>query len=423
MEKMWVIKVIVFSILIQYLWALSANAQTLEVTGVSIKMLDNKKDIYHKKNKKVRQEMINEAVFDAIDLGASKRVSEEVERYQFSNSVSQVFEEYFDDYLSSSLIKTNVEWTRTSDYKFARIEGKNWKCEVTGHVRNLSDGDGGSASVKPKSGSEYYITRKSFNIVHINAGSDEGVEIGDKFLAFKYKRKKALTGINMKPKIVGLITVTSTEDSYSEGRILRGIYGVRESHQAKKYNFKKFRSGLEYQLAGSYEQVNTTEFGETESTVNSTTHSLFYYYYSYISRMGFKLGLEMMDIKKAYPATELYPYETDSSAYVFNPKFNLNYSIGLIPDFLFVVPNASIGYLFFENGKEEIFDRVGKAWDADVVLEADISAHLRLRSFDLVGGITFKYINDYPELKNYYPHVGIAYNFVRYAKQGLAGEE
>lgn len=395
------------------------SSQSFDVTGTATKILDNKKDIYHKKNKKARQEMINEAVFDAIDKGASKKISEEVERMQFSNSVSQVFEEYFDDYLSSSLIKTNVEWTRTSDYKFARVEGKKWKCEVTGRVRNITGGSGSPSTQRPKTTDECYITRKSFNIVHINKGSDDGIMIGDKFIAYKYKKKKAITGINMKPKVVGFITITGTEGSYSEGRIIKGMYGVREAHQAKKYNFKKFRSGLDFQISKSYEQVNTTDFGETESTVNSTSFALHYFYYSYISRLGFKLGLEVFDIDKTYPSAEENIDEADSSAYAFLPKFNLNYSIGIVPDILYLVPNVSIGYLFVENRKEELFNEPAKEWGADVVIEGGISAQLRLRSFDLIGGITYKYINDYPELSNYYPFVGISYNFVRYAKNGL----
>jgi hypothetical protein len=51
---------------------------------------------------------------------------------------------------------------------------------------------------------------------------------------------------------------------------------------------------------------------------------------------------------------------------------------------------------------------------ANVVLEAEISAHLRLWRVELVGGVTYKFIYDLPHLTNYYPHVGISYNFIKY---------
>jgi len=400
------------------------TGQTFEVTGESFKILDNKKDIYHSKNSKARQEMIEAAVFDAIDKGASRGMTSVIEHIQYSNSISHSFEDVFEDYLSSSLTKINIEWIRTSSYKFARDEsdknekGRKWKCQVSGKVINLGTGNLRPSEEKPRGNNDYYITRKSFNIVHINAGAKDNISVGDKFLAYKYKGKKALTGINMKPKIMGLITIKSVSDSYSEGRVLKGTFSVREAHQAKKYNYKKFRSGLEYQLSGSYEQFNTSKIGDTEADIKSKTHALYYYYFSYISRVGFKLGAEVFDIDKNLNENS----DNDTSAYAFSPKFNLNYSIGIIPDFLFIVPNASVGYLFFENEKDGIFNKADKSWDANVFFESDISVHVRLMNFDLIGGITYKYINDLPDLTNYYPHIGLAYNFVRYARKGLTGE-
>jgi hypothetical protein len=408
------------------LWAQGDNS--VRVTGESIQFINNKGDIYLKKNRDARQEMIEAAVFDAIDKGASQRVSSIVEHMNYSNSVSNSFEDVFEDYLSSSLKQMNVEWVRNSSYKFSRMEiekgdkGRKWKCIVEGTVRNLDPTRLNPPSEKPKTDNDYYITRKSYNIVHINAGSDDDIQIGDKFVAFKYKGKKALTGINMKAKAMGLISITNVEGNYSEGRILRGIYGVKEAHQAKKYNFKKSRSGLEYKWGSSYEQINTTDIGDLESSLNTTSHSLYYYYFSYISRVGFKLGGSYYDINKEYTDPDQGDYKTDSTAVAFSPEFNLNYSIGLVPDFVFLVPNATLGYLFVMDNKESIFDKPDGAWDVDLILEADMSVHLRLWSFDFIGGIGYKYINDYPELSNFYPHFGVAYNFVKYAKKALLAE-
>ncbi len=406
----------------------TANYGPIKVAGESTMILNNKRDIYHEKNSTVRQKMIEKAVYDAIEQGTKQKISSIEEHMQYSNSVSHSFEDVFEDYLSSSLVQRNVEWVRTGNYKFVRVENekgdktRKWKCMVEGTVTNLDPNKLNPSTEKPRTGNDYYITRKSYNIVHINAGSDDNIQIGDKFVAFKYKGKKALTGINMKAKAMGLISITNVEGNYSEGRILRGIYGVKEAHQAKKYNFRKSRSGLEYKWGSSYEQINTTDIGDLESSLNTTSHSVYFYYFSYISRVGFKLGGSYYDINKKYTIPNQSDYKVDSTAVAFSPEFNLNYSIGLVPDFIFLVPNASLGYLFFMDSKESILDKPDGAWDVNVMVEADMSVHLRLWSFDFIGGIAYKYINDYPELSNFYPHFGVAYNFVRYAKKALLAE-
>ncbi len=391
----------------------------MRVTGESIKIIGNKKDIHHKRNKEYRIEMIEDAVFDAIERGANIRIQSMINHVQYSSSASASFEEVYEDLLSSSLSQYNVEWRRTSNYEFERVEGKKWKCRVTGIVLN-HETDPKNQDFDIKKDDHYFtITRKSFNTVHINAGTNDDIKMGDKIVVYRHKKKKTINGYNFVEKPVGYVTIFDTYDNYSRGHIVKGIYGVKETWRAKVTDFKAYRLGLEYQLAGSYEQVNTTELGEKESTINSKSNALYFYYSSLVSRVGFKLGMEVIDVSKQTASDNESILSTDTSAYVFLPKFNLNYSIGLIPDFLYLVPGASAGYVFFESGKEEIFDPCNKPWNANVTLEGDLSAHLRLRAFDIIGGITYKYINDYPELTNYYPHAGICVNFVRYGRRGI----
>ncbi|MFP4471922.1 MAG: hypothetical protein ACLFPE_14665, partial [Bacteroidales bacterium] len=266
---------------------ISYAQKSVLVVGESRKTLNNNKDVYHKKNREIREKMIEEAIFDAIEKGANKRFKSIIEHVHYSNTVEKSFEEVYEDFLSSTCTEYDVEWRRTSSYKFARLEGKLWKCEVEGEVRNITSSSTVPITKTPDRDLNYYITRKSFNIVHINAGKDKGVVAGDKFVAYRHKKKKTINGYNFVPKPVGLISIINSENRFSEGRIIKGIYGVKESQQAIKTNVKSYRLGLEYQFGGSYEQVNTTEYGEKESTINSKTHSLYFYYTSYVSRMGF----------------------------------------------------------------------------------------------------------------------------------------
>lgn len=399
---------------------LHAQEEVTPVVGEAIMPLNNKKDIYHKRNKEAREKLIQLATFDAIEKGAALKVSSIIKKGDISTTVSQSFEEVYEKYVSSQLTRYNVLWTRTSSYKFARLDGKKWKCIVEGEVRNLKMDEVKPEQEEPDQDLNYFITRKSFKTVHLNAGKNKGITVGDKFIVYRHKKKKTINGYNFVPKKVGFVTVSNVDDRFSVGKIMRGIYGIKEGQQASKMDFKTYRIGLEYQLSGSYEQVNTTDLGDKESKVNTKSHALYLYYSSYLSRWGFKFGLEVLDTDKDSIVLE-NDVTTSYSAYSFLPKFNLNYNIGIIPDLLYITPNASIGYLFIENGKEHVFEKSGKAWNADVVFEGDVSAHFRVGAFDFIGGVSYKYINDYEELTNFYPHVGIWINFVRYGKRGVGG--
>jgi|GEM_PF-4917360 len=400
---------------------LSIYGQTI-VTGESNKILDNKKDIYHQKNKFAREKMIEEAVVDAIEKAAPETISITVGHNHFSSTDNQSFEEVFEEFVSKTLMEKHVEWQRTSSYKFARDETnkKKWFCIVEGEIRNL---DSQSTITETSEGDKTtsnslnnFITRKSYNIVHLNAGIKRGVIRGDKFVAYRDKRKKTSFGENWIHKKKGLIVITETSDNFSVGRIVKGVFTTRESQQAAKVDFRTLRVGFEYQLSGSHEQVNEEldlfSSNDTTALVNSITHTIYFFHYGMQSRTGYKLGLEVFNCKIDTTGSMNYTYTN-----CFVPKIHFNLGIGLIPDFLYIKPGVSIGYLFENNeNREELFGKPDNRWGADVVLEAGIAAHLQLWHFDLMGGITYKYINDLPNLTNYYPYVGLSYNLARYAK-------
>ena len=107
-----------------------------------------------------------------------------------------------------------------------------------------------------------------------------------------------------------------------------------------------------------------------------------------IKRGGFKLGIEVFNSRIDTTGNNNYSY-----ANCFVPKINFHLGIGLVPDFLYLVPGVSIGYLIENNdNKEEFYGTPENRWGADIVLEAEISAHLRLWNFDLIGGGSYKYI-------------------------------
>lgn len=401
------------------------SGQTI-VTGESTKILTNKKNIYHHKNKFAREEMIREAVLDAIEKGAPETIIRKVDHKHLSASLGQSYEEVFEEYVSRLLIEQHVEWRRTSSYQFAAVDSikKMWICVVEGEIRSVKSGVEPPDPIDRNNTSNSlnnFITRKSYNVIHLNAGENKGVIKGDEFVAYRNKRKKTNSGANWIPKKRGFIVITNVYDNFSVGRVIKGVFTTHESQQAAKIDFKTTRLGLEYRLSSSHEQINREYnllgIDDTIASLNTYTHTLYFFQYGLVSHTGFKLGFEVYDTE-----TKLEGSDSLISGYCFVPKIDFNFAFGLVPDFLYLQPSVALGYLFTdieEDNRELHFGEPDKKWGANVVLEADVSVHLRLWHFDIIGGVTYKYINDLPDLENFYPHVGLSYNFVRYARDNF----
>lgn len=391
------------------------------VTGETTEYLDNTKDIYHPKNRHYREQMIEAAVMDAIEKGSLEKISVTIDHTQINSSNSQSYEEVFEELVSKSLIEQHVEWRRTSSYMFDRDteNKKKWICMVEGEIRSVE------GNYKPSETSNNsisnslnnFITRKSYNIAYLNAGKNRDVKEGDKFVTYEKKRLKNVGGAYWIPKNKGYILVTHVYDRFSKGRIIKGFFSTHESQQAAKLEFKTKRIGFEYMLSSSQEQVsreyNIFNISDTLASLNTLTHTFYFFHYGLQSRTGFKLGFEIFDSKLNFD-------ESDSTAKIMSyvPKIDLNFAIGLVPDFLYLQPSAAIGYLFTDDEeKETFFGSVDNPWGADVLFEADLSLHIRLSHLDIIGGVSYKYIHDLPDLENFYPHIGISYNLVRYPKE------
>ena len=397
------------------------------VTGRSAVEIGNNKSIYHNKNENIREKMIREAVWDAIKKGGYERISI-VEDHSIKSSKSQTYEEVFEEFVSNSLIEKNVEWRRKSSFRFARDssykKNKIWICEVDGEIRSIKNKPYGSNQADIKTTANplnNFITRKRYNVAYLNAGETRGVEKGDKFITYRNKRVKNIGGSYWIPKKKGFIVITDVYDNFSIGRVVKGVFTTSESQQAAKIDFQTIRLGLEYRLSGSHEQIyrwyNPFGIEDTSALIDTYTHTLYFFQYGLVSHTGFKLGFEVYDTD-----TKLENSDSLISAYCFVPKIDFNFAFGLVPDFLYIQPSVALGYLFTdisEENRELHFGKPKKGWGADVVLEADISIHLRLWHFDIIGGVSYKYINDLPDLTNYYPHVGLSYNFVRYARDNF----
>lgn len=106
-------------------------------TGEDTKIIDNRLDIYDKKNDFVREKMKENAMYDAIEQAIAVRVTGGnlmfQEAYQ-RNATESVFE----NHISELLKKYNLRWKRTSDYTFISTGNQKWKVSVSGTVEQDS---------------------------------------------------------------------------------------------------------------------------------------------------------------------------------------------------------------------------------------------------------------------------------------------
>jgi len=116
-------------------------AQKSYVTGQAVKVVKNRRDIYHPRNENARKELMRDAVKDAIEKGEIINMvgveTRELSGSKLESTREKSYEEVFDDYVSQNMKHYNVKWSRTSNYNFTLIEPKKWKCEVNGEVSNL----------------------------------------------------------------------------------------------------------------------------------------------------------------------------------------------------------------------------------------------------------------------------------------------
>jgi hypothetical protein len=322
----------------------------------------------------------------------------------------------FEAYDSKTRISQHVKWQRKGSFVIERdkFEHKQWNCSIEGVVTSIpitDDDEPGEIGVAKSK--ENHIARKKHNIVYIWKSKESSVSKKDKYLAYDIKKLKTSSGSISVTKPKGLIYVTNVSKDRFKGRILKGVYKTHKDQPVAKVDFQTKRKGLEYQFAGSFENINNqvqlVDVDDTSAVVDSYTHTLYFFNYSLVKRTGFKLGFEIYDTQ-----TRLEQSDSLITGLCYVPKINLNFSIGLVPDFLYLRPGGSIGYVF-TGGNDAMYQDPDKdPIGANVVLEAEISAHLRLWRVELVGGVTYKFIYDLPHLTNYYPHVGISYNFIKY---------
>lgn len=384
-----------------------ANAQK-EVIGTTVRIIDNRKDIYHDKNELHRKIMIKEAILEAIEKGADISVKNLIS-YNVESVSMDNYEQHFDKFVSKTLQEYHVTWKRTSQFTFSRDskKKKKWYCKVTGEVTNkdfeatgFDENESSTINGTSYNPTAFYITRKSFGKVHINAGFKDGLRQGNKLVAYKYINKKSLAGYNTIKRPKANIYITEVGDDYALGEVVKGYYRPLKRNEIEYGIFNLNKGGLKYELFIQEEKLNLTRFGiNNPVTMDVTGHAFSFTHWSYLSKWGVEVGGDFLGLRTS-----------EFSDVAINLKLGAYRNISILPELLYLQPKVHLGYMFV-NLTEDLFDITEE--DRPITFEAKLGALLTLFSVDFSAGMSYRYVHAVDDLSNFYPYFGIGYNLYR----------
>jgi hypothetical protein len=387
--------------------SLAANAQKL-VEGNAVRIIDNRKDIYHDKNELQRKILMKEALIDAVEKGANISVKNLISYNVESISIDN-YEQHFDNFVSKTLQEYHVTWKRTSQFTFSRDskQKKKWYCRVMGEVKNeefvaKDYDDKGNSTINGEyhNSTAFYITRKSFGKVHINAGFKDGLRVGNKLIAYKHVNKKSLLGYNDIKKDKAHIYVTEVNNDHAVGEVVKGYYRQLKRNEVEYGIFNLNKGTLRYELFLQEEKLNLTQFGiDRPVSMDITGHSLSFTHWDYLSKWGVEAGADFLGLRTS---------EVNDIA--INVKLGAYRNITILPELLYVQPKVHLGYMFANLG-EELFELTEE--DIPFSVEVKAGVLLSLYSIDFSAGMSYRFVNVLGDFTNFYPYFGIGYSLYR----------
>ena len=372
-------------VLVLFNFYISAFAQE-EVEGTAVKKLTNSKDIRDPLNEDAMYELMQKAVLDAIERGSQKII--QVNTYnKMEESSSQGY--HFDNFMSTSVQKYGVTWRRTSEPKFLFLGKKLWQCSLKGIVGAAATNQDNSTPLNLDTKRTLKVRgRVSPLMIHINTGDQ--VSVGELVAVTKTVGAQVLNGYDRYKKVKAIAYVTRVENNFSIARIVKGFWHVREGDEIKSGRFSSHRTGF---------KLEYTPTGIQSFNSNLEIFSASFYTQSYISRWGFAIGLDLININNL---ESLLGYTNPPNNPVLMPNMGVNYHIGLIPDLLYIIPEFNVGYLI---------DTPLPNFSQIPVGSPKIQVALRIGAIEFCAGITYRYFyNDPYGFSGLFPNGGLKFN-------------
>ncbi len=380
------------------------SAQNPLFTGNSILIANNNKDIHHKRNEKFKNRLIQLATFDAIEKGTPINIQSE-KAFQKSEATSSQGDSKFETYISSILEQYNVSWQRVSDYTFTKLEDGKWQCSVQGKIKELPikvfrnikqpiyTTPVSKKTYKYTENDKNIVTRKSFNKVHLNIGSKE-LEGCRKIVVIKQKNKQTLNGTNTSYKDKAYLQVIQSSEDFVVAKIIKGFWRVHQGDEIAIKYYRNGRSGLRFERC--------IMFKDEQLYINNkdipSSYAIDFFTESYKTHLGFILGFEEISSK-------LLPEKINKLDYL---RTGFYYNIAIIPDILFLAPEADIAILLPNESVNKYSTNIKDGNNVDnfyCQCKLNLSLRVGLINFDV--GYGYKKFNNLEQILGEYVNFGL----------------
>lgn len=234
--------------------------------------------------------------------------------------------------------------------KIINVEANSSKARLMGDFSNVSIGHF-VRETKDSVAAEAKIIEKSFNKVVINAGKDldfkescsfnvivKGKDLIDPITGEKY---------GAKTKKIGVVFLTEVGPKYSKGKIVKGLYKVKQGMKLKEGNLLPVDLGFSIGYGQSVSDIIPNN--NIGYYINPTSDDSVSYDFSNFSKINdvnfFQTSLYWKNLIKNYSTNinfDFYKVNEDIGAWTLDLRFN--YHIGLIPEYFYLVPGLGIGF-------------------------------------------------------------------------------
>lgn len=278
----------------------------------------------------------------------------------------------------------------------ARLMGDFSKVEINHFVRETKD----------EIAIEAIIIEKSFNKVVINAGQDLGLKEDCSFNVI-VKEKDLIDPITgekygTKTKKIGVIFLTEVGPKYSKGKIVKGLYKVKQGMTLKEGNLLSIDMGfsLSYGISKSDTKANTAS-GNFESPSSGEFINYNFSNFTNIEEtMFFQTSIYSKNLITNFSTDfnfDLYNINNDLGAWTIDLR--LNYHFGIIPEYLYLVPGIGIGFGYGwqdlpNNIVSELsndYDNAINDWSMSYI--GQLGARLKLGQIVFLGEVSYRKLN------------------------------
>ncbi len=274
------------------------------------------------------------------------------------------------DGINKQYASIDAEIKKIGVLKIISVEANSSKARLMGDFSNV-EVDHFVRETKDEVAVEATIIEKSFNKVVINAGQDLGLKEECSFNVI-VKEKDLIDPITgekygTKTKKIGVIFLTEVGPKYSKGKIVKGLYKVKQGMTLKEGNLLSVDMGFSLSYGISISDIKANAIiGSFESPSSGDSVYFDFSEFTDINETSFfQTSIYSRNLINNFSTDfnfDLYNVNKDIGAWTID--FRFNYHLGIIPEYFYLVPGIGIGFGYgWQDLPDNIISEVSNDYD------------------------------------------------------------